>query len=281
MTHCLVCADEIGDKNFAIFPCGHSFHLSCVLTQVYKTTCSACETTDILPDIGSDREIAITANILSKIQSRQLKSYEPTSFVQKLSSLISPLTPQARTFFDHINHNSKMSVISNNGLSPVDAVQERIPWSKISSRYSCADILEFGFEWEHMVDMGIVPGQISKFSWSQQQHKLGLSAEKLLSIRMTISELAALKYTSHQLIEMGFDWSVMSRMGANVDTWKKFKFSLSDIKRYWSPSVSQLVAAGFYDKTRIQKAGWNIEDIQDTLPAISQRCAGRTLRLAF
>lgn len=277
---CAFCSISLGETNLAVFTCGHSFHLSCVLTQSFKTTCSQCDTIRY-PDLGADREIAMSADIEAKVRERQLKSTNPLTWLQKVTAVISPLTPNATTFLDHIHHNTKLSVIRRLGFSPDDAVQERIPWSKIHSRYSSVDQLEFGFEWQHMVDMGIVPTQLNQFSWTQQQHTLKLTATSLLSIRMTVSELARLKYSSHQLIELGFDWSVLSRMGATVDTWNLFKIPITDIKRYWSPTVSQWVAAGFYDKARLERAGWDIEDVSESLPAMTERCAGRVLRLAF
>ena len=233
------------------------------------------------PDLGADREIVMSADIEAKIIERQLKSNEPLTWMQKVTAVISPLTPKATTFLEHIHHNTKLSVIRRLGFSPENAVQERISWSKFHSRYSGIDLLEFGFKWQHMVDMGIVPPQLNKFTWSEQQHKLKLNATSLLSIRMTISELARLKYSSHQLVELGFDWAVLSRMGATVDTWNLFKIPITDIKRYWSPTVSQWVAGGFYDKARLEHAGWNIQNVSKELPAMTERCNGRVLRLAF
>lgn len=278
---CAICETELELQNLAVFECGHSFHLSCVFTHSFKTTCFTCKQTSLLADLGSDREIAMTAEIDAKIQRRQLKPTKSVTFTQQLASLLSPLTPQARTFLDHVNHNKKLSVIRESGFSPSDAVQQRVKWSKIHSRYNGTEILEFGFRWKHMVEMGIVPAQLSKFTWAQQQHVLELKAPQLLAIRMTVSELCQLKYDTHQLVEMGFDWTVLGRMGTNVDNWKQFRFSLQDIKRNWSPTLSQWVSAGFYDKERLQRAGWPIEDIMETLPTMTERCAGRVLRLAF
>ena len=103
----------------------------------------------------------------------------------------------------------------------------------------------------------------------------------MLQMRLTITELANARYTTHQLVELGFTWSVLAQMGANVDTWLRFNFSIEDIKRYWTPTLSQWVNAGFYDKKRVQQAGWPMEGILDSLPTMSERCNGRVLRLAF
>lgn len=279
---CTLCNLEVGTKNIAVFECGHTFHLSCVFNQKFKTSCSICEhDVSLLPDLGGDREIAIGADVEARVRRRQLQPSSNLSYGEKVLRLISPLTPIATTFTDHLNHNKRLMVIHNYGFSPSDAVQERIPWSKIYSRYSSTDILEFGFRWDHMAAMNVIPAQITSFTWSQQQHILQLDAAKLLAIRMTITELANMKYTTHQLVDMGFDWSVLARLGANVDTWKQFKFSIQDIKRNWSPTLSQWVAAGFYDKERVEKADWTLSDVLNTLPAMTERCAGRVLRLAF
>ena len=59
---CTLCSDELGQTNVAVFPCGHAFHLSCVFAHSFKTTCSLCDATALkLPDLGSDREIAMSA----------------------------------------------------------------------------------------------------------------------------------------------------------------------------------------------------------------------------
>ena len=172
-------------------------------------------------------------------------------------------------------------MIAAAGFGPEDAVQERVRFSDIVSRYDSKDILEFGFDWDHMVQMGILPTELSHFSWTQQIHKLKLNVEKMLKMRLTITELADMKYTTHQLVELGFTWAVMASMGANVDTWRRFKFDLEDLKRYWQPTLSQWVAAGFYDKDRVKQAGWPMDSLMESLPVMDQRAKGRVLRLAF
>ena len=100
-------------------------------------------------------------------------------------------------------------------------------------------------------------------------------------MRITVTELANLKYTTHQLVDLGFTWAILSQLGANVNTWRNFKYDIADIKRYWSPTLSQWVSAGFYDKDRVQQAGWPIDDILQHLPVMTERASGRSLRLAF
>lgn len=282
MSLCTLCNETIGSSNSAVFSCGHTFHLTCVFDMPYSTQCATCNpSSDLLPDLGTDRTIALAADVSAKIEHHRLKNSQPMTLIQNIQRMITPLTPKARTMRDNIKHNKKLAIIRDLGFGPDDAVRERIPWSEVHNAYSGKEMLDFGFTWSHMVDMGILPTQLCAFTWTQQKHQLKLNAEKLLKMRITISELAGLRYTTHQLVEFGFTWPILSQMGANVSTWRNFKFDIVDIKRNWSPTVSQWVAAGFYDKDRVQQAGWPIDDILTNLPTMSDRVAGRSLRLAF
>lgn len=279
---CSVCNEEISERNRAVFDCGHMFHLSCVLASPYSTQCSQCSAQlNNKPDLGNDRAVAMNAAILQKISERRLKIPGTPSVLQNIIHAISPLTPAAQTFVDHMKQNKKLSVISAAGFSPEDAVQERVRFSDIVSRYDSKDILEFGFTWDQMVMLGILPSHIQHFSWTEQKHKLKLNAEKMLQMRLTMTELADMEYTTHQLVELGFTWHILSSMGANVETWRRFNFELDDIKRYWTPTLSQWVSAGFYDKDRVRSAGWPMDTLLDSLPKMEGRASGRVLRLAF
>lgn len=282
MSKCTLCSALVGTNNKAVFQCGHVFHLDCVLKMPYSSLCYTCSPpVDLLPDFGADRSVAMAADVSARIEQHRLKEVQPLTLLQNISRILTPLTPKASTLRDNIKHNKKLSVVRQLGFGPDDAVRERVPWSEVYSTYNGKDILDFGFTWDHMVDMGILPTHLTAFTWTQQKHQLKLNAQKMLKMRITISELAALKFTTHQLIELGFTWPILSQMGANVSTWRNFKFDLIDIKRNWAPTLAQLVAAGFYDKERVQQAGWPIDDILQYLPNMTERVSGRSLRLAF
>lgn len=282
---CSLCESECdAHKNVAIFDCGHAFHLSCVLKNAaqYSVVCHTCKPDPgSLGDLGDDRNVAMSADTVARCRQRQLQPVQQKNLFTHVRNYLSPLTPQITSFFDRVIHNKSLDVIKRTGFGPQDAIRERVPWSSLAKTYTPDALLKFGFDWSHMVQLGIRPAEVSHFTWTQQIHSLKLDASKMLQIRMTISELAALRYTTHQLLQLGFDWQTLTNMGANVETWKPFQFELTDLKRYWKPSMSQWVAGGFYDRERLQKAGWPIESALETLPSMTQRCKGRTLRLAF
>ena len=283
MSICSLCETQITDTNVAVFPCSHRFHLTCVMNSFgqYATTCSTCKPTGALPDLGQDRTIAMQADICAKVEKRQTKSVTKPSFGMRLTHFLSPIAPTPHTFYDHMENNFDLSILKQAGLTVHDALQEHVTWRNLARRYTSQQLLDFGFKWEHMVQMGIQPRDLLAFNWTQQKHDLELDAAKLLKLRMTITELSSLRYTCHQLVELGFEWDTLARMGANVSTWAKFNFTLHDIKNYWTPTVSQWVSAGFYDKDKIQRAGWDMADIKEVLPRMTTRCSGRTLRLTF
>ena len=98
MSHCTLCEQPVTTKNKAIFNCGHVFHLSCVLKSPYSSVCYTCNPpTHLLPDFGIDRSIAMTADLHSKIEQRRLKDSKPLGFIDNISRMITPLTPQAST----------------------------------------------------------------------------------------------------------------------------------------------------------------------------------------
>lgn len=282
MSLCTLCDQPLLSKNLAVFECGHQFHLTCVLSCPHSSLCSKCtHVHELLPNIGTDRQVAMSADIVARLEQKSLKPARKWSVIERIARAVTPLTPKAQSFRDHMLHNKKLSKIREYGFVADDAVKERIRWSEICSKYKSKDIIDFGFTWNHMIEMGIVPTELGKFSWNQQQHKLQLDAQKMLQMRLTITELAAAHYTTHQLVELGFSWSVLAQMGANVDTWMRFGFELSDIKRYWSPTLTQWVTAGFFDKKRVEQAGWPMDSVLSSLPTMNERCSGRVLRLAF
>ena len=69
---------------------------------------------------------------------------------------------------------------------------------------------------------------------------LHLDARKLLSTDLTLSELAKLNLSAHQLSEMGFTWDTFMAMGADVHTLKKLNLQFEDIKLLWKPSVGSV-----------------------------------------
>ena len=70
-------------------------------------------------------------------------------------------------------------------------------------------------------------------------------------------------------------------MGGNTKTLGYFNISLDDLKTYWNPTQAQWYEAGFYDKSKVVEAGWDLDNVTRLLPVLDGRFSGRNIRLQF
>lgn len=285
MRSCFLCHEKICDaeRNVATYDCGHSVHLHCAFQRAsfHHTRCLQCAPDgDVTPDLGQDRQVSLAASTSLAVRRRQLHPPASMGFWKRLWRNISPFIPAPHTFRDHVYNKTSLERLQRLGFTHKDALQEGLKWNTIAGKYSPTDLLLFGFTWEDMVAMGVQAKHLEQFSWPQLRHSLHLDARKLLSTDLTLSELAKLNLSAHQLSEMGFTWDTFMAMGADVHTLKKLNLQFEDIKLLWNPPSGQLQKCGFYDRRRLQKAGWDVEALTHQLPSLENR-TGRNLRLAF
>ncbi len=285
---CSICQNKLSSngRNRAIFDCGHKYHLSCVLNRAsfYNISCPTCDDkVENRPSLGDDRRIAIQSSIEAKVMSRKLKPEEEKGFFAKMYDFFTPFKTNKECFKSFIDAGFPLSEIKKAGYTPEDAIQEHIPWTKLCNYTTSDHLLAFGFKWQHMLALGIKPFQLSPdyFTWTQIRHSLNIDAREILKMNITIQDLADLKFTPHQLTDLGFTWNVLLSMGGDVKSFSYFNVSLDDLKTYWNPSQAQWYEAGFYDKTRVLEAGWEIEQVTQLLPVLDGRFSGRSLRLQF
>lgn len=285
---CSICHNKLPSNgtNRAIFDCGHKFHLTCVLHRAsyYNLSCPSCvDNTSNKPSLGNDRMIAIQSNIEAKILARKIKPEEEKSFFSRWYQYLNPFKIEQESFKNYMNSGYPLSEIQKAGYTPEDAIQENIPWTKLCNYTKAEHLLTFGFKWQHMLTLGIKPFQLSSdyFTWTQLKHSLNINAREILKMNINIQDLADLNFTPHQLNDLGFTWDVLLSMGGDVKTLSYFNVGLEDLKTYWNPTQAQWYEAGFYDKSRVIEAGWDIEHVTRLLPELDGRLSGRTLRLQF
>lgn len=282
---CFLCNQSIADqaRNVATYDCGHSVHLHCALQRAsqHHTRCVQCSSSgDVTPDLGQDRQIALAASTSLAVRRRQLNPPASIGFWKRLWRHISPFVPAPQSFRDHVYNKTSLDRLQRIGFTHRDAIHENVTWNALATRYTPTDLLLFGFTWDDMVSMGVSSKNLQQFTWPQLRHSLNLDARKLLDTDMTLSELAELHLSAHQLSELGFTWDTLMAMGADVHTLKTLGLTFEDIKLLWNPPAGQLHKCGFYDRRRLQKAGWDIDNLTHQLPALD-RTNGRALRLAF
>jgi len=284
---CSICKEKIKpSKNLAVFDCGHKHHLSCVMTRAscYDTKCPTCsevQNLNLKPDLGDDRKIAITSAMEARIKRRQMLPKQDTGWFFSLLAAISPFKKTPQNAKDHISAGYSLSELARQGFTPDDCVQDRIPWNFMTNNASAQQLLQFGFGWKEMVSMGVKSNDLNKFTWSQIKHTLNISAKDLLKLNMSFAELAELKLSPHQLNDLGFTFDIFESMGANVRNFEALGMSIEEIKTYFTPTITQWMNTGFYDKEMLSSYGWDIATVIRVLPAMTDRIAGRQLRLTF
>ena len=193
---CAVCHEKVmGIKNIAVFDCGHKFHLSCVLPLAthFDTKCPLCsevQNMNLKADLGDDRTIAMLSSIQARVKRHQMKPKPVQNYFLSLLSMLSPFRSSPTSFKDYLNAGYSLSELKKLGYTPSDCIQEKIPWSIMRKNIDVVHLLQFGFTWKDMNAMGIKPNELNDFKWSQLKHTLGVKAEDLLKINMTLQELA-------------------------------------------------------------------------------------------
>ena len=285
---CSVCHEHIKSKtNIAVFDCGHKFHLHCIIKRagMYVTTCPTCtseQKLNLKPNLGDDRKVSMASSVQARIKRRQMKPQEELSWWANLLKFITPFSKaEDASLQELISSGVKLSELKKMGYTADDCVQSKISWTFMRKYCSTSHLLQFGFKWKDMVAMGIKCDHLEDFTWSQMKHTLNINANELLKLNMSLTELADLGYTPHQLNDLGFKWDIFVAMGADVETLPPFKMSIEDIKTYFNPSMKQWMAAGFYDKAKLTKYDWDVQEVIRLLPATDGRADGRQLRLTF
>lgn len=279
---CTLCSNPIRVDptrvGIAHFKCGHMFHLNCALLHAshYRTSCPQCTMAeDLAPHMGGDRRVAIAANVAAA-RRRRLVSVETSKKSSKSFWSFSNNAPTSLR--EHLTRRTPVAQLTKAGFAAEDFVSEAISWNEVVSKYNVSDLLNFGLRWTHAKSMGIRPYNLKSFTWAQIRHVLNITAQDLLSIDTTLSDLGSLGVGPVHLVEMGFDWMALEAMGASVETLKGLNVSVEDIKTYWKPTVSQWERAGFYNRQRLLRSEWNVDRVTATLPDAGWRSNGRTRR---
>lgn len=252
---CILCDDEIMISgkvrpNVATFPCGHEFHLSCVLTysrEFVTTTCPVCIKAKAHINLGEDRMRAIQ----SLIDARR------SHVEDKKKGFMSWLTE--KSVMNMIKSGTSLDTLKLKGVTPEDLIEERVDWSTLSSIYKTSSLLDFGFRWHHMITMGFRPEHFKLIDWHQMTEILNLRASDMMKTSLTIRQLADLKIDIAHLHELGFRLRELQQIGANCETFRLLTDDLTDIKTYFQPSASDWDKLGF-TKEAIVKHGWESEE---------------------
>lgn len=238
--------------NVATFKCGHTFHLSCVLsTTVNKcqTECPVCNTSKSnLPNFGNDRIIAMESLITARREAR----------LENKSGIFSWFS--SSNLKSLITSGTSLVNLKLQGYLPEDFIEKQITWKKLTSVYKVSSLLDFGFRWDHMLRMGFVPENFKDLDWAEMFTTLQIRSGEILQTSITFDQLADLDIPIHRLRELGITWRDIISIGGNVKSLRSMTDKVSDLTTYFGATQPDLTEAGF-TRENIERYKWTSNTI--------------------
>ena len=139
--------------NVATFGVRASFS-SYLCTPPFKgkmtTDCFKCKPvkTTSFPNLSHDRILAME----TLIQARQNKAKTTKGWFNFGSSSLKGM----------VSNGSSLNSIALKGYTPEDFIEESITWKQMSRVYTPDALMEFGFQWNHLLMMGFEPKDFKK-----------------------------------------------------------------------------------------------------------------------
>ena len=237
----LTCTNNIR-PNTAVFECGCTFHLNCVLQyskEKITNTCPTCHPTQnvFFANFGDDRLKAMAIQIEKR---RELNKMEkPKSYF----SLFSTKT----NLRSMIQSGTSLHTLKLNGYIPESFIEEGIKWREVASTYTMAALIDFGMRFNHMLTMGITPENFKQMDVNQME-ELEICASDMMSTSISIHQLAALGLSLPTLCQMKFTWADLRKIGGNCQTIRLLTPKLSELKTYFEPTETEWKEAGFTEE---------------------------------
>jgi len=245
--NCVLCNDNLTVKNSlrpnsAVFECGHTFHLNCVIQyskEKLTNTCPIChpEQNVFFANFGEDRLKAMAIQIEKRRQINKME--KPKSYF----SLFSTKT----NLRSMINSGTSLQTLKLNGYIPESFVEQGIKFHEVASTYTMDSLIGFGFRFHHMMLMGFAPENFKKMSQNNME-ELDINASDMLTTSINIHQLAGLGLSLPTLCQMKFTWADLRKIGGTCQTIRLLTPKLSEIKTYFSPTKEEWEAAGFTEE---------------------------------
>lgn len=254
---CTLCAENMVfsqgmHPNLCTFECGHSFHLSCVLSYAKEkitNTCPVCNPVQhtFFADFGDDRIKSMQVLIEKRRKINMME--KPKSYF----SLFSTKTDLKSM----INSGTSLHTLKLNGYIPESFIEEGIRFKDLSNTYTVDSLIDFGFRFHHMLVMCFLPEDFKKFDLNQMD-ELNIKAADMLQTSISIRQLAELGIDLYKLCEMKWTFADIQKIGGDCQTIRLLTPKLSDIKTYFAPTKEEWESAGFTEEA-MQKYKYDVD----------------------
>jgi len=198
--------------------------------------------------------VALNTLIAARRKHREIKPN--VSYLGGISSWFGNRTVTIKSL---VSNGTSLATLKIQGYLPEDFVEKQVSWKHLSNVYTTDALLDFGFQWHHMVLMGFNPDDFKKFTWEQLYDKLNVRASDMLKTSITVRQLSELNFSIQQVKQLKFTWNDLVTMEGNVKTMRLLTNNLSDLKTYFNPNTSDWDKAGFTSE-RIKLYKWSTND---------------------
>lgn len=179
----------------------------------------------MVPDLGDKRLISFQ----SVIEARRAVPPEEKSIWSRAAHFF------GKSFSKTIT-TSSLSSLKIKGTLPEDFIENQIRFNQMN--FTIDDMHDFGFTFNHFLEMGFAPVHFKKFS-AHNYKQLGIRARDMLRTSMTIHDLIDLNLTPQELHSLGFTMEMFQSIGGTKDNMKKL-CSESDLNLYFKRSGSKV-----------------------------------------
>jgi len=148
----------------------------------------------------------------------------------------------------------------NEGIHPSSVAALGVKWATLLKKYGFSSLIDHGFSWDNMREMGITAKQACCMLPSQLA-ALGVNASRLVELQPSISDIASMKMQPVELKHAGYTPELLQSLGLNAKTMINFGYSLGD----WANVVGirNWKELGFTDYSECERLGWSTHDMYD------------------
>lgn len=146
------------------------------------------------------------------------------------------------------------------GVHPCSVAAMGIKWSTMLKKYGFASLIEHGFSWDNMREMGITAKQASRMLPSQLA-SLGVNASRFVELQPSISDIASMKMQPSDLKHAGYTPELLQSLGLDAKSMINFGYKLHD----WANviGIKDWKSLGFIDYSECERLGWSTHDMYD------------------
>tara|TARA_B100000963_G_scaffold360203_1_gene390220 strand:- start:21008 stop:21706 length:699 start_codon:yes stop_codon:yes gene_type:complete len=148
--------------------------------------------------------------------------------------------------------------LRNSGVHPSTMASNGVRIAHLLKQYGFDALIDYGFSWQDMRDMGLTAKQACCMNASQLR-KIGVNACQLAEVRPSIQCIASMRMCPIELKQFGFDSNLLYALGLRANNMLQFGYTITDWKN--TIGVENWKELGFVDYSECERMGWSRVDM--------------------